>query len=73
MTFAMANGFALERLLEPEAASEESYGTMLAIFFTGLRVLGRGADSASAQKTDSASDGGADSASAGTANPASTG
>lgn len=48
MIFAMANGFALERLLEPEAASEESYGAMLAIFFTGLRALGQRADSAAA-------------------------
>jgi AcrR family transcriptional regulator len=36
MTFAMANGFALERLLEPEAAPDDLYGTMLATFFTGL-------------------------------------
>ncbi len=48
MTFAMANGFALERLLEPEAASEESYGAMLGIFFTGLRALWEEAGSASA-------------------------
>ena len=39
MTFAMANGFAMEQLLEPEAVSDELYGTMLAIFFTGLRAL----------------------------------
>jgi AcrR family transcriptional regulator len=39
MTFAMANGFALERLLEPEAASDEIYGTMLLAFFAGLRTL----------------------------------
>jgi AcrR family transcriptional regulator len=39
MTFAMANGFALEQMLDPEAASEELYGTLLGIFFTGLRTL----------------------------------
>jgi AcrR family transcriptional regulator len=39
MTFAMANGFALERLLEPDAVSEETYGTMLMVFFAGLRAL----------------------------------
>jgi AcrR family transcriptional regulator len=39
MTFAMANGIALEKLLEPEAVSDELYGTMLMIFFTGLRAL----------------------------------
>lgn len=50
MVFAMANGFALERLLEPEAASEESYGAMLAIFFTGLRALGQEADQGSADE-----------------------
>ncbi len=39
MTFAMANGFALERMLEPAVAQEELYGTMLAIFAAGLRAL----------------------------------
>jgi AcrR family transcriptional regulator len=39
MTFAMANGFALERMLEPGVASSELYGTMLVIFFAGLRAL----------------------------------
>ena len=39
MTFAMANGFALEKLLEPETVPDELYGTMLAVFFTGLRTL----------------------------------
>jgi AcrR family transcriptional regulator len=38
MTFAMANGVALEQLLEPEAKSAELYGTMLTTFFTGLRA-----------------------------------
>jgi AcrR family transcriptional regulator len=41
MTFAMANGFALERMLEPDAVSPELYATMLLIFFAGLRALGR--------------------------------
>jgi AcrR family transcriptional regulator len=39
MTFAMANGFALEKLLEPETVPDELYGAMLAVFFTGLRTL----------------------------------
>jgi AcrR family transcriptional regulator len=51
MTFAMANGFALERLLEPEAASDELYGKMLLTFFAGLRMLTQEATDASAQAT----------------------
>jgi hypothetical protein len=49
MTFAMANGFALERLLEPEAVPDDLYGTMLATFFTGLRAgwVSKGSTSAS--------------------------
>ncbi len=39
MTFAMANGFALERMLEPGVAADDLYGTMLLIFFAGLRAL----------------------------------
>jgi len=39
MTFAMGNGVALEKLLEPDAVPDELYGTMLAIFFRGLRAL----------------------------------
>jgi AcrR family transcriptional regulator len=39
MIFAMANGFALERLLEPEDASDELYGSMLMIFAAGVRAL----------------------------------
>jgi AcrR family transcriptional regulator len=39
MTFAMAKGVALEKLLEPDAVDDELYGTMLMIFFTGLRTL----------------------------------
>ena len=36
MTFAMANGVALERLLEPEAVDDELFPAMLATFFGGL-------------------------------------
>lgn len=36
MTIAMANGFALETLLEPEAVPKELLGTMLTIFFAGV-------------------------------------
>ena len=39
MTFAMANGAALERVLEPEAVPEDLYGKMLEIFFAGLRTM----------------------------------
>jgi AcrR family transcriptional regulator len=38
MAFAMANGTALERLLEPEAVPDEMFGEMMATFFTGLRA-----------------------------------
>jgi AcrR family transcriptional regulator len=39
MTFAMANGIALEQLLEPDAVPQDLFGTMLMVFFTGLRTL----------------------------------
>ncbi|MBX5469275.1 MAG: TetR family transcriptional regulator [Thermoleophilaceae bacterium] len=39
ITFAMANGFALEKLLEPEAVPDDLFATMLFVFFTGLRTL----------------------------------
>jgi AcrR family transcriptional regulator len=39
MTFAMANGYALERMLEPGEASEDLFGKMLVIFFAGLRAM----------------------------------
>jgi AcrR family transcriptional regulator len=39
MTFAMAHGVALEKLLEPKAVPDELFGTMLLVFFTGLRTL----------------------------------
>lgn len=38
MAFAMANGMALERLLEPEAVPDTMFGEMMATFFTGLRA-----------------------------------
>jgi AcrR family transcriptional regulator len=38
MTFAMANGIALERLLEPDAVPDGLAPEMMAIFFSGLRA-----------------------------------
>jgi len=38
MAFAMANGMALERLLEPDAVPDRLFGEMMATFFTGLRA-----------------------------------
>ncbi len=37
MTFAMANGVGLERLLEPEAVNDDLFPSMLATFFAGLQ------------------------------------
>jgi len=39
MTCAMANGVAVERLLEGDAIPDELFGTMLAVFFAGVRAL----------------------------------
>jgi hypothetical protein len=39
MTFAMANGIALEQLLEPDVIDEQLFATMLMVFFAGLRAL----------------------------------
>jgi AcrR family transcriptional regulator len=39
MTFAMVNGMALEKMLEPDLVDDDLYGTMLMVFFTGLRTL----------------------------------
>jgi AcrR family transcriptional regulator len=39
MSFAMVNGVALERLLEPEAVPDELLPTMMAAFFSGLPAL----------------------------------
>ena len=36
MIFAMANGLALEKLLEPDAVADDAFGTMLVAFFSGL-------------------------------------
>ncbi len=36
MTFAMADGVALQRLLDPESVSDDLYPTMLATFFAGV-------------------------------------
>jgi AcrR family transcriptional regulator len=41
MLFAMANGVALEKLLEPDVVPDDLYSTMLVIFITGLRGLSR--------------------------------
>jgi AcrR family transcriptional regulator len=53
MTFAMANGFALEKMLEPDAVSEDLYGVMLAVFFTGLRTLAQNGAGAGAAPVSS--------------------
>lgn len=37
MTFAMATGFAMERQLDPGAVPDELLGTMLELFFAGVR------------------------------------
>jgi AcrR family transcriptional regulator len=39
MLGAMASGFAVERLLERDAVPDDLFGTMLLVFFTGLRTL----------------------------------
>jgi AcrR family transcriptional regulator len=39
MLFAIANGFALQKLLAPEEATDELYEQMLGTFFAGLRVV----------------------------------
>jgi AcrR family transcriptional regulator len=41
MTYAMADGFALARLLEPEEIPDDMFGSMLAVFFTGLAAMTR--------------------------------
>jgi AcrR family transcriptional regulator len=46
MTCLMANGYALEKLLEGEALPDEVYGDMLAVFFTGVRTLAQERSSA---------------------------
>jgi AcrR family transcriptional regulator len=39
MTFSLANGFALERLLEPDAAPEELFGDTLVLLLEGVRAM----------------------------------
>jgi AcrR family transcriptional regulator len=46
MTCAMANGFALEKLLEGDAVPDELYGTMLMVFFAGLEAIQKQASAA---------------------------
>ena len=41
MTYAMADGFALARLLEPKSVPEDMFGSMLEVFFTGLEAMAR--------------------------------
>lgn len=38
MTFAMADGIALQKLLDPDSVPDEMYPTMLATFFAGVRA-----------------------------------
>ena len=38
MTFAMADGIALQKLLDPESVPDDMYPTMLATFFAGVRA-----------------------------------
>ena len=39
MVFAMGNGFAMEKLLEPDAVPDDLFATMLEIFLTGMRTM----------------------------------
>jgi AcrR family transcriptional regulator len=39
MAGAMASGFAVERLLEGDSVPDELFGTMLLVFFAGLRAI----------------------------------
>lgn len=41
MMCSMGNGFALEKLLEPDAISDEMYGKMLMMFFAGMAAVKR--------------------------------
>ena len=50
MTFAMANGVALEKLLEPEVVPDDLHGRMLEIFFAGVRTMIEEAEAATAAK-----------------------
>ena len=46
MTFAMANGLALEKLLEPEVVEDDTFATMLVSFFGGLAATSDAASAA---------------------------
>src|SRR4051812_46332550 len=39
MIFAMANGLALEKLLEPDVVADDAFSTMLVAFFSGLGAV----------------------------------
>ena len=39
MIFAMANGLALEKLLEPDVVADDAFATMLVAFFAGLGAV----------------------------------
>jgi AcrR family transcriptional regulator len=39
MVFAMGNGFAVEKTLEPDAVPDDLFATMLEIFLTGMRAM----------------------------------
>jgi len=43
MVFAMADGVALQKLLDPDSMEQELYPTMLGTFFAGLRAAAEGA------------------------------
>jgi AcrR family transcriptional regulator len=43
MTFAMANGMAVEKLLEPDVVGDDVYPTMLTLLFLGIDALRGGA------------------------------
>jgi AcrR family transcriptional regulator len=55
MTFAMANGLALEQLLEPEAVPDDLYGTMLYAFFRGVKAMAEDAEAERLAQTELAS------------------
>ena len=52
MTYFMADGFLVDRLIEPEL-SEELYTTMLAVFFRGLEAIAAGWEPAAAPPVES--------------------
>lgn len=48
MLFSMANGVALEKLLEPDVVPDDLYPNMLVIFMAGLQALSEGGEPAAA-------------------------